>query len=141
MVRLARPGGYVALQDLDAISFACEPPHPAWDRLLTTWVAAERSAGLDPFIGRRLPGFLRAAGLVDVEVAAHAHVQPSGFAETLLHLTDILREDLVAAGRFAAAEFDDVVRQLAIHLEHPDTLVLHSTLFQAWGRKPLTASA
>ncbi|MBM3487670.1 MAG: methyltransferase domain-containing protein [Alphaproteobacteria bacterium] len=32
-MRLARPGGVVALQDPDMASLVCHPPHPAWDAL------------------------------------------------------------------------------------------------------------
>src|SRR5262245_19557767 len=34
-LRLARPGGVVALQEPDVDTFSCYPPHPAWDRLMT----------------------------------------------------------------------------------------------------------
>ncbi len=33
MVRICRPGAVVALHDVDADPWFCEPPHPAWDRL------------------------------------------------------------------------------------------------------------
>ncbi|MGH8900451.1 MAG: methyltransferase domain-containing protein [Egibacteraceae bacterium] len=142
MVRLARPGGYVALQDLDIVSYTCEPPHPAWDRLVGVLISGWRDAGLDPSIGRRLPGLLRAAGLGDVEVAAHARVlRPGDLYHTLpLYLAGILREQILASDALTEAELDDLVRQLAAHLEQPETLVLYSTLFQAWGRKPLGGS-
>jgi SAM-dependent methyltransferase len=138
MVRLARPGGWVALENFDAISLACEPPHPAWDRLLMMLNAAWRDAGLDLHIGRRLPGFLRTAGLVDVKVAAHAHVwQPVDLYQMLLpHFPDMLRKRMLASSRLTEAEFDELILELTTHLEHPDTLVLHLTLLQAWGRKP-----
>ncbi|MGH8884784.1 MAG: methyltransferase domain-containing protein [Egibacteraceae bacterium] len=138
MVRLARPGGYVALQELDVVSYICEPPHPAWDRLVTALITAWQGAGLDPSIGRRLPRLLRAAGLRDVGVTAHAHVwRPGDLYQTLpLHLAGILRKQMLTRGVLTEVELDDLLLQLASHLEHPDTLVLYSTLFQAWGRKP-----
>jgi SAM-dependent methyltransferase len=33
LAALVRPGGVVALQELDWVSWICQPPHPAWDRL------------------------------------------------------------------------------------------------------------
>jgi SAM-dependent methyltransferase len=35
MARLARPGGTVVLQEPDSAAWAIDPPHPAWDLLLT----------------------------------------------------------------------------------------------------------
>jgi SAM-dependent methyltransferase len=72
MAALVRPGGVVAVQEVDWLSWTCEPPHPDWETLLRTLVAVRRARGLDSYIGRRLPGLLRAAGLADVEVKARA---------------------------------------------------------------------
>jgi ubiquinone/menaquinone biosynthesis C-methylase UbiE len=138
MVRLARPGGYVALQDLDVVSWVCEPPHPAWDRVFTILTGLWRGAGMDPFIGRRLPGLLRQAGLEDVQVQAHAYVwRPGDLYQTFnLQLVSAVRERILASGALSAATLDDLVSELAAYLEQPETLVLHPILLQAWGRKP-----
>src|SRR5262245_31909680 len=34
-MRLARPGGVVAVEEPDVETFSCYPSHPAWDRLMT----------------------------------------------------------------------------------------------------------
>lgn len=135
MVRLTRPGGYVAAQDHDWVSWICQPAHPAWDRLLdvvgTAW-------GGDVRVGRRLPEMLRAAGLVDVEVEAHARIWRPGdpYHKLLLRFADLHRGRILGTGTATAAELDRWVRELAGHLGHPDTFTLFSTFFQAWGRRP-----
>ncbi|MQA14519.1 MAG: methyltransferase domain-containing protein [Pseudonocardiaceae bacterium] len=138
MIRLARPGGYVALQDKDVISWTCEPSHPAWDRLKAAVVAV---ADGDPYIGRRLPGLLRDAGLVDVEVDVHAHLwRPTeSYRTVLLRLAAMNRDRILAAGALTGSELDECLRDLEAHLASPDTIVLCWTLFQAWGRRPLSA--
>jgi SAM-dependent methyltransferase len=137
MVRLARPGGYVALQDLDAVSWLCHPPHRAWDRLMSAFGPAWRDAGLDLHTGRRLPDMLRDAGLVDIHVDAHLHVLRAGDHQhrILLYLTAAFRERILALGALTEAALDECVEELAIHLEQPDTFTVYPTLFQAWGRK------
>jgi ubiquinone/menaquinone biosynthesis C-methylase UbiE len=55
MVRLARPRGWVAFQALDAMSFICEPPHPAWTRLWDAVLVVGRELGIDVNVGRRTP--------------------------------------------------------------------------------------
>jgi SAM-dependent methyltransferase len=138
MVRLARPGGYVVLQDLDGVSWLCHPPHLAWDRLISAFWAGWRDAGLRPDTGRRLPDMLREAGLVDVHVDAHLNVLRPGDPQhkVLLDLTGAFRERILAIGALTEAELDDCIEELAAHLERPDSLTLYPTLFQAWGRKP-----
>lgn len=141
MVRLTHPGGYVALQDIDKLSWICEPAHPAWDRLMSAFRTARAAAGLDEFIGRRLPGMLRAAGIVDIGIDVHADVWRSGDLNQtkLLHFTGIFREQMLATGELSETELDTSVQELAAHLADPDTFVLNGILFQAWGRKPALA--
>jgi ubiquinone/menaquinone biosynthesis C-methylase UbiE len=63
MVRIVRPGGIVAVQDVDQISWCCEPPHLAWNELLRAFQTVFSKNAGDLFIGRRLPGLLRSVGL------------------------------------------------------------------------------
>ncbi|MGH3569108.1 MAG: methyltransferase domain-containing protein [Pseudonocardia sp.] len=142
MARLTRPGGCVIVQDADFITKAvCEPPHPAWDRLLDVVLAVWDDSGFDPYIGRRLPNLLRAAGLVDVEVTVTARVWRSADAYRMLMLAvaDVVREQIVALGLMTGAELDAVVAEVSEHLQRPDTFVMNYLFFQAWGRKPAQA--
>ena len=135
MVRLTRPGGCVAVQDMDWVSWVCEPAHPDWPRL-TAAVGAAWSG--DVHIGRRLPALLRAAGLVDVQVEAHIRVFHPGEPNhrLLLRFAEIHRDRVLAGGTLTSAELDDCVRRLAAHLDDPAAITLYSTFFQAWGRRP-----
>ena len=71
MVRLTRPGGHVAVQDVDWLTWTCLPEHADWN-LLREKAAAVWSG--DVHLGRRLPALLRGAGLVDVEMVPHLRV-------------------------------------------------------------------
>jgi hypothetical protein len=37
MLSLLRPGGTVALEDVDNVCWLCQPPHPSWDILLNAF--------------------------------------------------------------------------------------------------------
>lgn len=79
MLALAKPGGFIALEDIDNVSWQCEPPHDSWTALLEVFHGAFRSGGGDPFIGRRLPALLRGAGAEAVGPrlsAPHRRVPP-----------------------------------------------------------------
>jgi SAM-dependent methyltransferase len=138
MVSLARPGGWVAVQDVDCISWTCEPPHVAWDRLYAAVKTVFDQNGLDWFIGRRLPGMLRAAGLVDVRMEAHARLyRPEDFYQMqLLMFVDVMREQIIGRGILTNTELVDLGEALRRHLATPGTVVIRYLLCQAWGRKP-----
>lgn len=139
MVALVRPGGLVALEDIDQVSWLCYPPHPAWDALLALFQRLLQDAGLDLFIGRRLPELLRAAGLVDVEAEVHARLdRPGEYRRThLLALIESTREKLVERGLVSEDQLADLMGALARHLNDPRTIVARELLFQSWGRKPM----
>ena len=111
----------------------------AWDRLISAITAARRGHGLDVFIGRRLPGMLRAAGLVDIGVKAVAPIwRPGDLYQTLLVVfAEIHKEKIVARGLLDEKELTGLAETLRAHLNHPDTIVVYSLLFQPWGRKPV----
>lgn len=134
MARLACPGGHVAVQNMDWISWTCVPAHPDWTRLAAAAAAAWSG---DVHLGRQLPALLRAAGLVEVEMDAHPRVFQPGEPDNhlLLRFVEIHRDRILAVGALTAAELDDGVRRLGEHLAEADTFTLYATFFQAWGLK------
>jgi ubiquinone/menaquinone biosynthesis C-methylase UbiE len=126
MVRLARPGGTVALQEPDAAAWLCDPPHPAFDRLKAQLLAVYERRGRDFHTGRRTSRLLRDAGLRDVEVRATARVTRPGdyYHSFLLTLCGLLG---VSAAEDAAA--------LREHLGCPGTITCQPLLWQATGVK------
>lgn len=137
MIRLTRPGGVIAVQEVDTVSWLCEPPHPAWDRLLDAWKTIGSKLGKDLFIGRRLPALLEGVGLVDVGAHVHALVYRGShpYKMHLIWFIELGRDKIVEMGLFSPAELSEVVDGLRRHLEQPGTLVLAHLLFQAWGRR------
>jgi SAM-dependent methyltransferase len=138
MVRLARPGGWVASQEPDIEGAFCYPPLPAWDRLHEIFRASFGRSGADLLIGRRLPELYRRAGLDDIEVVVHAPVYPAGHSRSTI-LPDLVRSlrpmilDLGLSDEPELTELDRAVRE---HLADPRTLALAHLLVVTWGRKP-----
>ena len=62
LVARARPGGLIAVEDIDVEGSFCAPPSPAFDKYLDWYTKAHRARGGDPTIGRRLPLLLRGPG-------------------------------------------------------------------------------
>lgn len=136
MVRLARPGGYIAVLEPDVAVRICYPSHPAWEQMCEVFVAGFQQDGTDLFIGRQLPSLLEQAGLEQVGVEVRAEVYPIGHTRRTLvpDLVRSLRPKIV--GRLLAEqELDQLDRAVRAHLDDPHTLVLPGINFLAWGRK------
>jgi ubiquinone/menaquinone biosynthesis C-methylase UbiE len=104
--RVLRPGGCLAAIEPDYGGMMEWPPEIASRDL---WIAALRQAGADPLIGRKLPGWMRDAGL-QVEVKFMERLKPARnerwdlLAE--LPLTDQQQQRLQAVRRAAARAND-----------------------------------
>jgi SAM-dependent methyltransferase len=138
MVALAKPGGTVALHEADWVAHLCDPPLPAWDRLMQALTTYSRANAIDLFVGRRLARLLRAEGLVDIRVAPLIHVYPPGHNRRGIFAQFVgnLRERIIAQRLISDAEFDASFEAPERHLGDPDTVVVSHLFFQAWGRKP-----
>jgi ubiquinone/menaquinone biosynthesis C-methylase UbiE len=138
MVRLARPGGWVASLEPDVGMAICHPSSRAWDRLVELFLEVHRDDRADPFIGRRLPELFRRAGLVDVRVEAKADIYPSGHSRRTIRadLLRSMRPKLLARGVVGERELDEIDRAAREHLNDPDTLVMPHLLFWRAGASP-----
>lgn len=137
-VRLVRPGGWVAFHEADRLAQMCDPPIEAWTRLMDVLKQYADRNKIDLFVGRRLPGLLRTAGLVDVLARPIAYIDEPGHPRRMV-LSDFaenLRDRLITSGLITSEEFDDRHAELRRHLADPATTVFSHLFVQAWGRKP-----
>ena len=143
MVRLARPGGWVASLEPDAEGALCYPAHPAYTRMWELFRAAHSRNGADLLIGRRLAELYRQAGLRDIGIEARARVcQPDDSRRTIgPDLVRSLHPMIVSLGLADQRELDALDRAVRSHLDDPRTLVIPHLSFLAWGRKPETPAA
>jgi ubiquinone/menaquinone biosynthesis C-methylase UbiE len=138
MMRLARPGGWVASVEPDTEHALCYPPHPAFDRLCEIFTLVFRRNGADPWIGRRVPELFRQAGLDAVAVEVRVQSYPSGNTRRTirLDLVHAMRPQVLEMGLASAAELDELDATARAHLTDPHTVVVSGLLFLTWGRKP-----
>lgn len=138
MLALAKPGGFIALEDIDNVSWLCEPPHESWTALLEVFHNAFRAGGGDPFIGRRLPALLREAGAEAVQTHVHAYLPHTDeYRRThLLALLDSIRSAVLASGLMDEGSLKEHRSALLTHLADPTTVVIDKLLIQSWGQKP-----
>jgi ubiquinone/menaquinone biosynthesis C-methylase UbiE len=138
MVRLARPGGWIASLEPDAEYSLCYPAHPAWTRVSDIFNAAFSRNGADILIGRRLTELYRAAGLDDIGVEARAGVYRSSDSRRAVRpdLVRSMRPMILDMGLADERELDEIDRAVREHLDDPGTIVMPHLTFLAWGRKP-----
>jgi ubiquinone/menaquinone biosynthesis C-methylase UbiE len=143
LVRVTKPGGVIALHEVDWVSWTCEPMADSWIRLKRAARAVWQQNGLDVHIGRRLPEMLHRAGLQDVQVQPRTYAWYRGEQNhsLLLAILNRIRRDIIEHGLMEEAEVIRLEQELTKHLTDPNTMVLSPTYFRVWGRKPDTANS
>jgi SAM-dependent methyltransferase len=136
-IRVARPGGIVALQEPDGTSLHCHPPHPSWDRLKAALLGAFRGVGADLELGRRLYALARQAGLQEVQyrpflLGVRAN---DPMVDYLPSTVESLRSTVIRLGLVGETEFAPLLADCRTHLRQPETAFTMYTVAQVWGRK------
>jgi hypothetical protein len=137
MSALCRPGGAVALQEPDLDAWICDPPHPAWGRLLDLFRDVYRAHGNDTAIGRRLATLLAGAGLTGVGGRAHSRLTRTGdyYHAFLLTLIELTRDRVVIRGSIDEGRLDELLGALRAHLAQPAVVTSGVPVWQVWGWK------
>jgi SAM-dependent methyltransferase len=135
-IRLARPGGFVAIQEPDMATLRCNPPHPAWDRLKAALEGAFANAGADICLGRRLFAVVRGIGLDNVQYRPFLLGIRSDhpMVDYLPSTVESLRHAITGRGLMTDGEFDAAVADCRAHLRDPGTVFTTYTVAQVWGR-------
>lgn len=138
MVRLARPGGWVAVMEPDVEYGMCYPPHPAFTRICEIFPVVLGRNGADPYIGRRVPELFRQAGLTDIGVEARVQLYPPGNSRRTNRLDLVLsmRPYVLELGLASAAELEELDAAARSHLKDPRTVAVCGLFYLVWGRKP-----
>lgn len=130
---LAKPGGWLVLEEPDAASWRENPPAPSADRLRALIEEVVARGGGDFNAGRRLPEYLRAAGIAPRVRAECLTLEPGHpYLQLPLQFAVALRPRLLAL--VSEMELDRLVASAAAELADPNRWGLTFTLIQARGR-------
>ena len=139
LVAMVRPGGRVAVQDVDADgptgapTVLCHPPFPALERLGAAYLTASLRRGSDVHAGRKVLDRFRQAGLTELRTEAQAAFVPLTDPRAATMLDLFARADAAEqAERFGvmpAAEYDALLAE--VRRAHQDPAYA-ACLFRMW---------
>jgi ubiquinone/menaquinone biosynthesis C-methylase UbiE len=136
MIRAARRGGSVIVEDIEFAAHFAYPPCPALSRYVDLYQRAVKSKGGDPNIGPRLVSLFLDSGMDEVQVEV---VQPTfryGPGKRIAAITmSHIQEAVVREGLASAPEVESIVASLDQFVADPRTILSMPRIFQVWGRK------
>ncbi len=137
MVACIRPGGIVAVEDVDFTGYFSYPHCPELLLFMDYVRRTIAGRGGDADIGPRLPSLLRQAGLQSVEIAVAQLAATEGEVKTIQPLTlELYSEAIIADSLADAAEVERVARALYAFAADPHTVMSVPRFVQSWGVKP-----
>jgi SAM-dependent methyltransferase len=136
-MRLTRVGGVVALQEPDASTLNCHPPHPAWECLKAALLGAFAGVGADLTLACALYALARQAGLADVQYRPFLIGVRScdAMVDYLPATVESLRGTVLRLRLLSETELSTALAECRAHLRDPATVFTMYTVAQVWGRK------
>ena len=135
--RHIRPGGLVAVEDIDFDGSVAFPSSKAFTRYCELYCAVVRKRGGDPNIGPRLPLLLEAAGFEQVEVTVAQPLGTRGDVKLMNALTmENIADAVLKDGLATRDEIDGIVRELYEFAADRNTITGLPRVVQSWGRRP-----
>jgi len=137
-IRLAKPGGFVAMQEPDMASLNCYPPNESWDQLKAAMLGAFARAGTDICLARRLYELARLAGLADVQYrpCLLGVRSQDPWVDYLPAVVESLRGTIIGKGLLSQDELTSALAGCRAHLRNPSVVFTSFTVGQVWGRTP-----
>jgi len=131
-----KPGGMLAVQDIDFDGHVCYPPSGAFDRYVELYTKSVRARGGDPCIGPRLPSLIQEAGFSEVNVGI---VQPSGIAgevKVIAAITfDAIAEGVLKSGLDTPENVHSTSEDLYAFARQPGSFMSVPRIFQCSGAR------
>jgi SAM-dependent methyltransferase len=135
-----RPGGVLAVEDIDYRGLFTYPESRAFTRYHELYCATVTRRGGDPNIGPRLPSLLRQSGFDTIGVSI---VQPVALVGEPKLLNALTMENIAGAvledGLATREEIDEIIKELYAFAADRTTLAGVPRIVQTWGR-PLSPS-
>lgn len=140
MIRAAKPGGIIALEDVDFGGAFCDPPSPDFERYLLWYDRMTRQNGGNPNLGRSLFGLATRVGLADLSFAIDQPSFATGPGKELATTTlDHIGQALLTKGIATSDEISRTLAGLKDYVADATTILSMPRIFQVWGRvtKPI----
>lgn len=132
MVRAAKPGGRIILEDDAHETFRIWPQSAGFDRLWQNYIRTYDRIGNDPIIGHRLVSLLHQAGVIPVRntwlffgACAGQETFPA-FVANIITILEQVRDQILSLGDFDGPAFDRTLTDLRDWGKRPDAAIWYA---------------
>ena len=135
MVERLKPGGVLAVEDVDFSGFFCHPPLPAFNRYVELCAEVMRRRGGDPDIGLKLPALLAGAGVAIGGVGVTHPADLAGDVKLFSALSmEAIANAIVAESLATRDQVDQLIAALHENARDATSFASDARAIQVWGR-------
>lgn len=136
LLRALRPGGHLAVEDINFEGYVSHPANAAHDRYVALYQGVVRRRGGDADIGPKLLGMLDTVGFqnLGINIVYPEHAKGSGkeiSALTMIGISEAVLEEKMAE----ESELRDIIAELERFARDPLSIICGPRVFQVWGRR------
>lgn len=144
LVKAVKPGGWLLIEDADAVTDGPDPTAPEAMQSLYRKVVGEiyafvQSKGIDPHFGTKVFGLLRQQGFEDLHAEGRVFMyrgDPEEEASSHVPAFVELKDMIVERGAVTGTEYDEFIALT----RNPDFAWREGLTMACWGRKPDTSA-
>jgi ubiquinone/menaquinone biosynthesis C-methylase UbiE len=136
MLRAAKSGGRVVVEDVQFSGHFCYPANKAFERYLELYAGLANQRGQNPEIGPALFGMFKQAGIRDVQFEVIQPAFSSGAGKQMAGITmDRIKDAIISEGLAGAAEVAQIQTQLEAFTTDEQSIISLPRIFRVWGAK------
>ncbi|MGD1917928.1 MAG: class I SAM-dependent methyltransferase [Pleurocapsa sp.] len=131
-----KPGGIVAVEDIEFAGHFCYPKSLAFDKYIELYQQVVRNKGGDSEIGVKLPGMFKKAGFEEVGFNLVQPALMTGEGKLVAPITiEKIRNAVLEQDLSSPDEIDGLIAELNKLAQNPETIISLPRIFQVWGTK------
>jgi ubiquinone/menaquinone biosynthesis C-methylase UbiE len=132
---ILKPGGVIAIEDVDFDGHFCHPPCQSFDRYVELYKKSGQLRGADPLIGPKIPELLNIAGFSNPQfsVALPVFMEGDGKLMALLTLNNI-QSAIISSKLINEAELQKITEELEAFTADQKSMMSLPRIFQVWAR-------
>ena len=136
MVGACRPGGVVAVEDIDFSGSFCYPHCAAYERYVDLYQKVVQRRDGDANVGPKLLGLLRKAGATEVQVNVVQPTHVQGEGKLMASITmERIAGSVVSEGLATEEEVEQIIKGLNAAAANVETVMSLPRIFQVWGNR------
>jgi ubiquinone/menaquinone biosynthesis C-methylase UbiE len=136
MLRAAKPGGRIVVEDVQFSGHFSYPANAAFERYLELYSALATTRGQNPEIGPALFEMFKQAGIRDVQFDVIQPAFNNGPGKQMESITlDRIKEAVISEGLASAAEVAQIQAELETFIADEQSIISLPRIFRVWGVK------